>query len=118
MSPSLALILLLNVVPTVAALIDCLVKDRHDVRRLPQGAWVLVILLLAPLGAIAWFAAGRPRQRQRQVEPPVSKPPEVGWEPPIGWEPRVGSPDPHGPPAANEPQLPPSAEREPREPPV
>jgi hypothetical protein len=106
-SISLAAALLLIAAPAGAALIDCLAKDRHDVRRLPMGAWIAVILLLAPLGAIAWFAAGRPRQRQ--VEPPVSRPP-LGWEPAIGWEPPVGAPDHHSPPSGYEPPLPPSAD--------
>jgi hypothetical protein len=112
-STSLAAALLLIVVPAVTALIDCLAKDRQNVRRLPQGAWVLVILLLAPLGAIAWFVAGRPRQRQ--VEPPVSMPPP-GWEPAIGWEPAVGAPDHHDLPTAYEPPPPSSADPMPREP--
>lgn len=31
-------------------------------RRLPRWAWILVILLLPPLGGIAWLVMGRPVQ--------------------------------------------------------
>jgi hypothetical protein len=45
----------------VIALIDCLSYEDYEIRVLPKAAWVFVILLLSPIGAIWWFVAGRPR---------------------------------------------------------
>jgi hypothetical protein len=45
------------------ALIDCLSTDEYAVRNLPKGAWVLLILLFSPIGAIVWLVAGRPQHR-------------------------------------------------------
>jgi hypothetical protein len=55
----LPLLLMLGL--TLFALIDCLARDEEDIRALPKLAWVLVILLFPPLGPVAWFIAGRPR---------------------------------------------------------
>lgn len=44
----------------VVALISCLSADGGDIRALPRIAWVLIILFFPLIGAIAWFAAGRP----------------------------------------------------------
>ncbi|QWC86561.1 PLDc N-terminal domain-containing protein [Nocardioidaceae bacterium] len=43
--------------------------SRVGVRRLPRWAWILVILLLPPLGGILWLTLGRP-------------PKVVGYQPP------------------------------------
>ncbi|GAA0951914.1 PLD nuclease N-terminal domain-containing protein [Virgisporangium aurantiacum] len=53
--------LLLILAFTLYALIDCLARDEDEIRALPKVIWVLIILLFAPLGPIAWFLAGRPR---------------------------------------------------------
>lgn len=55
-----ALFALLDLALLVVALIDCLSTDEGGIRALPRGAWVLIILLFSPVGAIAWFVAGRP----------------------------------------------------------
>lgn len=39
--------------------------DRH--RRLPKAAWILVVVLFFALGALAWIAFGRPRDRSRRL---------------------------------------------------
>jgi len=44
----------------VIALIDCLSVEEFAIRALPRSAWVFIILLFSPIGAIAWFVAGRP----------------------------------------------------------
>jgi Phospholipase_D-nuclease N-terminal len=46
---------------TLFALIDCLSRDEDEIRALPKVLWVLIILLFAPIGPVAWFIAGRPR---------------------------------------------------------
>lgn len=65
----------------VLALISCLSAER--VRRLPRAAWVLVILLVPIVGAVAYLLAGRPA------------PGGSGGSParPFGPRPRPSSPD-------------------------
>jgi hypothetical protein len=52
----------------VIALIDCLSCEDYEIRALPKAAWVFIILLFSPLGAIVWFTAGRP-QREAAARP-------------------------------------------------
>jgi hypothetical protein len=52
--------MLVDLALLVVALIDCLSADEHAIRALPRVAWVFLILLFSPIGAIAWFVAGRP----------------------------------------------------------
>jgi hypothetical protein len=46
---------------TLFALIDCLSREEDEIRALPKVLWVLIILLFAPIGPVAWLIAGRPR---------------------------------------------------------
>ncbi|MER5970184.1 PLD nuclease N-terminal domain-containing protein [Streptomyces sp. NPDC002055] len=48
----------------IYAFIDCLNTPENEVRKLPKGAWVLIIVLFgyALFGSLAWFLAGRPRR--------------------------------------------------------
>ncbi|MEV8506264.1 PLD nuclease N-terminal domain-containing protein [Actinoplanes sp. NPDC051475] len=55
-----SLFMLLDVALLVVALIDCLSAEEYAIRALPRVAWVFIILLFSPIGAIAWFVAGRP----------------------------------------------------------
>jgi hypothetical protein len=41
--------------------LDAITADRTQVRRLPKGAWIAVVLLGWVVGALAWLAWGRPR---------------------------------------------------------
>jgi hypothetical protein len=56
----------------VYALFDVIGSDADAVRLLPKTAWVVVVLLLPKLGALAWFALGRPRRAELPgpVRPP------------------------------------------------
>ncbi len=56
------LLFVVDLLLVVVALIDCLSTDESDVRNLPKLAWVFIILLFSPVGAIVWFVAGRPRK--------------------------------------------------------
>jgi hypothetical protein len=56
------LLALLDLVLLVTALISCLTADEHEVRNLPKLAWIVLILLFSPIGAVAWFVAGRPHR--------------------------------------------------------
>ncbi|MEV4636589.1 PLD nuclease N-terminal domain-containing protein [Actinoplanes sp. NPDC049548] len=55
-----SLFMLLDLALLVVALIDCLSAEEYAIRALPRIAWVFLILLFSPIGAIAWFVAGRP----------------------------------------------------------
>ncbi len=46
----------------VYALFDAVGSDADAVRLLPKPAWVVIVLLLPKLGALAGFALGRPRR--------------------------------------------------------
>ncbi|MET7403200.1 PLD nuclease N-terminal domain-containing protein [Dactylosporangium sp. NPDC005572] len=56
------LLFLVNLALLVIALIDCLSTDEDEIRNLPKIAWVFIILLFSPVGAIVWFVAGRPQR--------------------------------------------------------
>lgn len=71
------LLVLLELVLLVVALIDCLSTEPHEVRGLPKIVWVFLVLLFSPIGAIAWFIAGRP-QRARPG-------PAGAWQPGAGF---------------------------------
>jgi hypothetical protein len=60
-----SLFVLLDLALMVVALIDCLSADEYAIRALPRVAWVFLILLFSPIGAIAWFVAGRPARAIR-----------------------------------------------------
>jgi hypothetical protein len=55
-----SLLMLVDLALLVVALIDCLSAEEFAIRALPRVAWVFLILLFSPIGAIAWFVAGRP----------------------------------------------------------
>lgn len=67
------LLLLLDLALIVVALVDCWSADEARIRVAPRAAWVFAILLISPLGGIAWFVKGRPvpsvRLRPRPVAP-------------------------------------------------
>ena len=60
-----SLFMLLDLALLVVALIDCLSAEEYAIRALPRVAWVFLILLFSPIGAIAWFVAGRPARPVR-----------------------------------------------------
>jgi Phospholipase_D-nuclease N-terminal len=47
-------------------LLDAITTDETRVRNLPKLAWVLIVLLLLDVGAVAWLVAGRPRGKAAQ----------------------------------------------------
>jgi hypothetical protein len=60
MARFLSIVLLLQVSLIVVALVDCLSAEEKGIRTLPRGAWIFLILLTSPIGAFAWFIAGKP----------------------------------------------------------
>jgi hypothetical protein len=85
-----SLFVLLDLALLVIALIDCLSSEEHAIRALPRVAWVFLILLFSPIGAIAWFVAGRPAPAVRLSNGTV-------WRPGNGFpesrRPRTQAPD-------------------------
>lgn len=65
-------ILVLIVVLMVWALVEVAQADRHQVRLLPKPAWIILIVLLSPVAALAWFFFGRPA---REGVPATSRAP-------------------------------------------
>ena len=49
------------------AIFDVIATDEAMVRSLPKGMWLLLVLILPTIGAVAWIALGRPAN--------------VGWRP-------------------------------------
>jgi hypothetical protein len=60
-----SLFVLIDLALLVIALISCLSAEESEIRALPRIAWVFLILLFSPIGAIAWFVAGRPARPVR-----------------------------------------------------
>ncbi|MEP6599248.1 MAG: PLD nuclease N-terminal domain-containing protein [Actinomycetota bacterium] len=47
------------------AVFDSITAPADRIRALPKAIWVIIVLLFSTLGAIAWFAFGRPRATAR-----------------------------------------------------
>jgi hypothetical protein len=54
------LLFLVEVALVAVALISCLSAEDDEIRTVPRFGWVLIILFFPLVGAVAWFAAGRP----------------------------------------------------------
>ena len=67
---------LLAVVAWLYAIFDSLTAPADRIRTLPKAIWLIIILLLFDIGAIAWFIWGRPRASVN-VRAPKS---------PFGWQ--------------------------------
>ena len=58
------------------ALFDCAQREDSSVRNLPRWGWLLIIILVSAIGALAYLIAGRPKgpgkgkpKRNRTVAP-------------------------------------------------
>jgi Phospholipase_D-nuclease N-terminal len=72
------LLALADLAVLVVALIDCLSVEEHEIRALPRIAWVFLIVLVSPIGGIAWFVAGRPERSGARA-------PDRAWRPGNGF---------------------------------
>lgn len=48
-------------------LLEAITADPTSVRNLPKGAWVVIVIFLFEIGAIAWLIAGRPQTAGRSL---------------------------------------------------
>jgi hypothetical protein len=46
---------------TIYALVDCLMTDRRRVRGIPKALWIVVIVVITPIGGILWLTLGKDR---------------------------------------------------------
>ena len=61
---------------TIYAVVDAIQTDDAQVKHLPKLMWILLILIFAPIGPIAWFLAGRERgPRSGRRRPNYPSPP-------------------------------------------
>jgi hypothetical protein len=51
----------------VFCLLDAITADAGSVRNLSKTTWVILVVLLFEIGAIAWLIAGRPQTAQRSL---------------------------------------------------
>jgi hypothetical protein len=76
----------------VFGLIDCILADDARVRNLPKWGWILLIIVVPLVGAVAWLIAGRPVNAPRtQVPWPTRTAGNPEWERPP--HPRPTAPD-------------------------
>jgi hypothetical protein len=59
------LFFLVSLIFWIWALFDSLTAEPARIRSLPKLMWVIVVLLLFEVGALAWVVFGRPRADQR-----------------------------------------------------
>ena len=52
------------------ALIDAVTTERAEVRNIPKWAWIIVIVVVWPFAAIAWFFWGRPPRPRAEMAAP------------------------------------------------
>lgn len=55
------IIVLIVLAFTIYAFVDCLVTSNSRIRTLPKAVWAIVVLIVAPIGGILWFALGKER---------------------------------------------------------
>jgi hypothetical protein len=75
----------------VYCLIDCIQTDSSLVRNLPKPLWVLLIVVVPIVGAVAWLVAGRPERSARSRHVPWPSTATAGF--PEYERPRTVAPD-------------------------
>lgn len=70
--------------------LDAITADREQVRGLPKGVWIAIVLLTFEIGAIAWLVLGRPRG-SRAARPRLGSSDRTAWPTRPGSPPRSGA---------------------------
>ena len=55
-------LVVLTIAIQLYGLIDCAQREDSDVRRLPRWGWLIIIVLIPTIGAVAYLVAGRPKR--------------------------------------------------------
>jgi hypothetical protein len=69
---------------TIYSVIDVSITPEDKVRSLPKWAWLIVILFVPGIGAVAWIIAGKPKRPGkggrwiRKIIPPDDNPDFLG----------------------------------------
>ncbi|MFJ3720462.1 PLD nuclease N-terminal domain-containing protein [Streptomyces sp. NPDC090057] len=66
----------------IYAFVDCLNAPEEEVRHLPKGVWLLIVLLFGwvLVGPVAWLITGRVRQpAAANSGTPAERRPDSGW---------------------------------------
>jgi hypothetical protein len=69
-------------------MLDAITADKEQVRGLPKGAWIAVVVLTFEVGAAAWLLWGRPRERG--TLPSAGGRPRLGTSGRTAWPTRPG----------------------------
>lgn len=56
------LVIVLTIAIQLYGLIDCAQRDDSEVRSLPRWGWLIIIVLIPTIGAVAYLVAGRPKR--------------------------------------------------------
>ena len=56
------LLVVLSIAIQLYGLIDCAQREDSEVRSLPRWGWLLIIVLVPTIGAVAYLIAGRPKR--------------------------------------------------------
>jgi len=56
------LLVVLSIAIQLYGLIDCAQREDSEVRSLPRWGWLLIIVLVPTIGAVAYLVAGRPKR--------------------------------------------------------
>jgi hypothetical protein len=66
---------------TLFAFVDCAMRDETQIKKLPKWGWLLVIVILNSIGAIAYLFVGRvgklekrPKKNKPRIIPPDDNP--------------------------------------------
>ena len=65
-----ALVVLAVIGLTVYALLDCLRAPEPELRGVPRAVWVVLVLLLTPVGPVLWLAMRRDNNGSPPPPPP------------------------------------------------
>lgn len=73
--------------------LDAITAERDQVRGLPKGAWIAIVLLTFEVGAVAWLVWGRPRGEAPRAPrtPRLGSSGRTAWPAPRPGSPRAGS---------------------------
>ena len=64
---------------TIFSIIDCSRTPESSIRALPKWAWLVFIIVVPGVGALAWIIAGRPKgpgrpRKNKKIIPPDDNP--------------------------------------------